>query len=93
MHALFEVAADVLQRAAELSPEAIVESIKGTNLDTIVGNIQWTGEPFPNVAKTKLVGGQWKPGTDFPFDLVVVSNAALPDVPVAGELEPIPGSS
>jgi branched-chain amino acid transport system substrate-binding protein len=93
VHALFEVAADVLKRASEVTPEAIVESIKATNLDTIVGTIQWTGEPFPNVAKTKLVGGQWKPGTDFPFDLVVVSNAALPDVPVGGELEPIPGSS
>jgi hypothetical protein len=39
------------------------------------------------------VGGQWKPGTDFDYDLVVVSNTGLPEVPVAGELEPIPGSS
>jgi branched-chain amino acid transport system substrate-binding protein len=92
-HALVEVAADVLQRTEELSPDAIVASIKATNLDTIVGNIQWTGEPFPNVAKTKLVGGQWKPGTDYPYDLVVVNNAAIPDVPTGGTLEPIPGSS
>jgi len=92
-HALVEVAADVLQRASEVSPDAIVEAIKATALDTIVGTVQWTGEPFPNVAKTKLVGGQWKPGSDFPYDLVVVSNAAIPEVPIGGELEPIPGSS
>jgi len=92
-HALVEVAADVLKRTEELSPDAIVSSIKATNLDTIVGNIQWTGEPFPNVAKTKLVGGQWKPGTDYPYDLVVVGNTAIPDVPTGGTLEPIPGSS
>jgi branched-chain amino acid transport system substrate-binding protein len=92
VHALIEVAVDVLQRATDVTPEAIVGAIGSTNLDTIVGNIQWTGQPFQNVAKTKLVGGQWKKGTDFPFELTVVSNSALPDVPVAGTLDPIPGS-
>jgi branched-chain amino acid transport system substrate-binding protein len=92
VHALFEVAFDVLQRAGELTADAIVESIRATSLDTIVGHIEWTGEPFPNVAKTQLVGGQWKPGTAFPYELVVVSNTALPDVPLGGELEAIPGS-
>lgn len=92
VHALFEVAFDVLQRTEELTSDAIVDSIKATNLETIVGHIEWTGEPFPNVAKTQLVGGQWKPSSDFPYELVVVSNTALPDVPLGGELEPIPGS-
>jgi branched-chain amino acid transport system substrate-binding protein len=93
VHALFEVAADVLQRTEEVSPDAIVAAIEATRLDTIVGHVEWTGDPVPNVAKTRLVGGQWKPGTDFDYDLVVVSNTGLPEVPVAGELEPIPGSS
>lgn len=92
-HALFEVAADVLLRTEEVGADAIVASIQATSLDTIVGHIEWTGEPFPNVAKTTLVGGQWKPGTDFPYDLVVVSNAALTDVPIGGEFELIPGSA
>ena len=93
VHALFEVAADVLQRTSDVNGDAIVESIAATSLDTIVGHIEWTGEPFPNVAKTALVGGQWKPGEEFDYDLVVVTNNALPDVPIAGELEPIPGSA
>ena len=92
VHALFEVAADVLQRATAVTPTAIVDAIKTTNLSTVVGPVQWTGQPFPNVAKTKLVGGQWKTGTDFPFDLTVVSNNALPTVPIGGSLDPIPGS-
>jgi branched-chain amino acid transport system substrate-binding protein len=92
VHALFEVAADVLKRASAVSPTGVVDAIKATNLNTIVGPIQWTGQPFPNVAKTKLVGGQWKKGSTFPFELVVVSNQALTSVPVAGQLEPIPGS-
>ena len=77
-HALFEVATDVLQRTTDLTPDAIVAAIVATNLNTIVGQIQWTGQPFPNVAKTQLVGGQWKKGSDFPYELVVVSNKALP---------------
>jgi branched-chain amino acid transport system substrate-binding protein len=43
----------------------------------------------PNVAKTKLVGGQWRAGTDFPYELVIVANDDLPDVPTGGSLEPI----
>jgi branched-chain amino acid transport system substrate-binding protein len=93
VHALFEVASDVLKRAKKVAPTEIVNAIKTTGLDTIVGHIEWTGQPFPNVAKTKLVGGQWKKGTQFPFELVVVSNTALPDVPTGGQLDPIPGSS
>jgi branched-chain amino acid transport system substrate-binding protein len=92
VHALFEVAADSLKRAGNPDDrEAIVDAIKGTNLDTIVGRIQWTGKPFPNVAKTPLVGGQWRKGSgNVKFDLVIVSNKDHPDIPAAGELQPIP---
>ncbi len=92
-HALFEVAADALKRATDVTPDAIVTAIKSTKLDTVVGHIEWTGTPFPNVAKTKLVGGQWKAGTGtFPYELVVVSNNALSTVPLGGQLEQIAGS-
>jgi branched-chain amino acid transport system substrate-binding protein len=92
VHALFEVAADSLKRAGSPDDrEAIVNAIKGSNLDTIVGRIQWTGKPFPNVAKTPLVGGQWRKGSgDVKFDLVIVSNKDHPDIPAAGELVTIP---
>jgi branched-chain amino acid transport system substrate-binding protein len=92
VHALFEVAADALKRAGNPDDrEAIAGAIKGTDLDTIVGRIQWTGKPFPNVAKTPLVGGQWRKGSgDVKFDLVIVSNKDHPDIPAAGELQPIP---
>jgi branched-chain amino acid transport system substrate-binding protein len=92
VHALFEVAADSLKRAGNPDDrEAIAGAIKGSNLDTIVGHIQWTGKPFPNVAKTPLVGGQWRKGSgNVKFDLVIVSNKDHPDIPAAGELVTIP---
>ena len=90
-HALFELAADALKRTADVDDKStIVEAIKTTNLGTIVGPIDFSTGPVPNVAKTPLVGGQWGPGTDFPYEMVVVSNSLAPNIPTAGTLRPIP---
>jgi branched-chain amino acid transport system substrate-binding protein len=43
----------------------------------------------PNVTKTPLVGGQWVKGTQFPFDVVIVSNKSAPNIPTAGTLKPL----
>jgi branched-chain amino acid transport system substrate-binding protein len=91
-HALFEVAVDVLSRAEDpKDPDAVVSAIQATSLDTVVGNVDWSSGPVPNVAKTRLVGGQWRQGTDTPYDLVIVANDDLPEVPTGGTLEPISG--
>jgi branched-chain amino acid transport system substrate-binding protein len=89
-HALFEVAADVLTRSGDPSdPQAVVDALADTQLDTVVGDLDWSAGPVPNVAKTKLVGGQWRTGTDYPYEIVIVANDDLPDVPTGGSVEPI----
>jgi branched-chain amino acid transport system substrate-binding protein len=91
-HALFEVAVHVLQRAGDVNDrQAIVDAIQATRLDTIVGPIDWTSRlaDFPNVARTPLVGGQWRPGRTWPFELEIVSNATHPEIPADGALKPI----
>jgi branched-chain amino acid transport system substrate-binding protein len=86
-HALFEVVADVVKRAEDLEdPEAIVAAITGTNLDTIVGNVNWANGPINNVTKTPLVAGQWQKEGDA-FDLKIVANSAAPNIPLTGELK------
>lgn len=86
-HALFEVTADVISRAADLDdPLAIVEAIRTTALDTIVGNVDWSNGPVKNVTKTPLVAGQWQKQGDA-FELVVTANANAPEIPVGGELK------
>ena len=86
-HALFEVVADVIKRAEDLEdPEAIVASIVGTDLDTIVGNVNWADGPINNVTKTPLVAGQWQKEGDA-FDLKIVANSYAPDIPLTGELK------
>lgn len=86
-HALFEVVRDVIARAADLDdPAAIVESIKSTSLSTVVGNVDWSNAPVPNVTKTPLVAGQWQKQSEG-FELVITNNAQAPDIPVGGELK------
>lgn len=86
-HALFEVAADVIKRAEDLEdPMAIIAAIAATKLNTIVGNVDWSTGPVPNVSKTPLVGGQWQREGDT-LDLKIVANAQQPDIATTGELK------
>ncbi len=91
-HALFEVAADVLRRTKDVGDRnAIIDAIKETNLNTVVGNVSWKKKgPVPNVAKTKLAGAQWRKGTKTPYNLVVVANKGVPGLKRQGKLQPIP---
>lgn len=85
-HALFEVVADVIQRAEDLDdPAAIVSAIAATNLDTIVGPVNWANGPINNVTKTPLVAGQWQKEGDG-YELQIVGNAGAPEVPITSDL-------
>lgn len=85
-HALFEVVADVIARAEDLEDsDAILAAIAGTDIDTIVGPVNWANGPVPNVTKTPLVAGQWQRQGDG-IDLKIVANATAPNIPTTGEL-------
>jgi branched-chain amino acid transport system substrate-binding protein len=92
-HALFELAVDVMKRAEDVGEgDAVAKAIGRTKLDTLVGPIAWGSDKLPpfaqkNVAKTPLVGGQWRLKTDGGYDLVVVENRLAPNVPLGGKLE------
>jgi len=92
-HALFELAVDVMKRAEDVGEgDAVAKAIGQTKLDTLVGPIAWGSDKLPpfaqkNVAKTPLVGGQWRLKTDGGYDLVVVENRLAPNVPLGGKLE------
>ena len=95
IHALFEVAVDVAKRAGDTTdPDAVVAAIAATKLDTLVGPVTWDGANLPpfaqkNVAKTPLVGGQWRLKDGGGYDLVVVDNKTAPNIPTGGQMEPI----
>ena len=86
-HALFEVVADVIGRSADLEdPDANLEAIRATSVSTIVGDVDWSQGPVPNVTKTPLVAGQWQKQGDG-FELVVTTNTFAPQIPLGGSLK------
>lgn len=95
VHALFEVAADVMKRAKDpTDAAAVIEAIAATKLDTIVGPVTWDGANLPpfatkNVAKTPLVGGQWRLKDSGGYDLVITDNQTAPNIPTGGKMEAI----
>lgn len=94
VHALFEVAADVMKRADPTDSEAVIAAIAASNIETIVGKVAWDGANVPpfaarNIAKTPLVGGQWRLKDGGGYDLVIVDNQTAPNIPTGGKMEAI----
>lgn len=95
VHALFEMAANVMSRVEDSGDgDAVAEAIAATELASIVGRIAFDGAGLPpfaaaNVAKTPLVGGQWRRRDGGGYDLVIVDNSTAPDIPSGGVMEPI----
>ncbi len=83
--------AAALESAGSLEPQAVVDAVAGLSVDTVAGTVDWSTGPFPNIAKTPLVGGQWRqtPGGEHPYELVIVTNEQAPEIPTAGEVEPL----
>jgi len=86
VHALFEVAIDALRRAGGPNRDALTKALGSTKLDTVVGRLDWTAGPSPNVAVTPVVGGQWRRQVSR-YDLTIVSNQGHPEIPRAGSVE------
>jgi len=84
-----EVAVAALEQSATLESADIAAALSGLNIDTVVGPVDFTSGPVPNVAKTPLTGGQWRLGADGGYELVIVVNPDTPEIPTGGTPEPI----
>ncbi len=91
--ALFEVASAAISKSKSTSSADIRDVVKTLKVDTIVGPVDWTSGPVPNVAKTPLVGGQWRLQADGTYQLVIVVNPGHPDIPTGGTPEKIDWSA
>lgn len=95
VHALFEMAADVMGRVEDSrDPDEVAAAIAATQLQSIVGRLAFDGAGLPpfaatNIAKTPLVGGQWRLKNGGGYDLVIVDNSDHPDIPTGGTMEEI----
>ncbi|WP_370321929.1 ABC transporter substrate-binding protein [Oricola sp.] len=74
-HAIWEVAIDALKRSGNpLDKAAVRDAIKATNLNTLIGPVNFSTGPHPNVSTTPIFGGQWVPGEKWMYDLKIVDN-------------------
>lgn len=87
-HAIWEIGIEALKRAGDPHDKEAVRKVLSTmKMDTIVGPINWADTPIKNVSKTSLVGGQWRLGGKYKYELVVVNNDAAPHIPVQSKLK------
>ncbi len=93
IHSLFEMAADVMGRVEDAGdPDEVAEAIAASDVNTVVGRVNWSGEGVPpfaaqNVTKSQLVGGQWRLKDGGGYDLVIVDNKSAPNIPTGGQME------
>jgi branched-chain amino acid transport system substrate-binding protein len=89
-HALFEVMSAALKSAKSTDAKSIATALSKLKVNTVVGTVDWTSGPVPNVAKTPLAGGQWRANVNgHKYDLVIVSNVSGKMIPLGGKAEAI----
>lgn len=92
---LFDTGFQALKASSDpKSKDAVVAAIAGLNTTTMIGKVDFTAGPVPNVSPGPIIGTQWvkaPEGSKFALDYVVTNNATDPAVPVAATLLPYNG--
>jgi branched-chain amino acid transport system substrate-binding protein len=90
-YSLFEVAYAALTAVNNPHDKAeVAAALFNVNISGLAGQLNWTSSknPAPGVVDTPCVGVQWKKGTTYPYEMYVVDNTLMPNVPLTGTLEP-----
>jgi branched-chain amino acid transport system substrate-binding protein len=87
---LLDAGFDALRKSSDpKSKDAVAKSLSTLNTTTMIGKVDFTSGPFPNVSPGPIIGTQWvksAEGSKFPLDYVVTENATDPNVPVGAKL-------
>lgn len=70
---------------------AVAKSLSMLKTTTMMGKIDFTSGPVPNVSPTAMIGAQWvkaPTGSKFKLDYVLTENAADKSVPVSAKIKP-----
>jgi branched-chain amino acid transport system substrate-binding protein len=88
-YSLFEVAVEAFKSVTDPHDKAEVASaLHKLSYTGMCGAIDFTNGPAPGVGIINPVGVQWKPGTQFPWEMKVVDNSLNKSVPIQADLEP-----
>jgi branched-chain amino acid transport system substrate-binding protein len=84
----WELVADVLKRAGSLDKTKLRDTIAATNIDTVMGHIQYKAD---HTAELPITAGQWQKGKDYAWELQIVNAKQYPEIKTtATVLFPIP---
>ncbi len=99
-YSLFEVAKEAFATVDDPHDgDAVADALFKVNYTGMSGPLDFTTGPhidpadpnsptIPGIGIVNPVGVQWKPGTNFDWEMVVVDNSINPDVPIGGDLVP-----
>jgi branched-chain amino acid transport system substrate-binding protein len=95
-HAIWEVGIEALKRARDPHDrKAVRDALRTMKFETIVGTVNWADTPIKNVAKTAVVGGQWRAGTavgsKHKYELLITNNGSAPAIPVQAPVKLLGG--
>jgi branched-chain amino acid transport system substrate-binding protein len=89
VYSLFEIAVQALRDADDpKDKDEVAKNLREMKIDCMSGSLDFSAGPEPGVALLHPVGGQWRPGKQFPWDIVIVDNTADKNVPLGGDLRP-----
>jgi branched-chain amino acid transport system substrate-binding protein len=87
---LVDVGLEALKASGNPKDKASVASaLSKLKLTTMIGNVDFTKGPVPNVSTIPLIGTQWvqaPAGAKYKYDYVITENAADSKIPVAAKL-------
>jgi branched-chain amino acid transport system substrate-binding protein len=88
-YSLFEVAYAALTAVNNPHDKAeVAAALFNVNIKGLAGELNWPASKIPGVVDTPCVGVQWKKGTTYPYEMFVVDNTLMQNVPLTGTLEP-----
>ncbi len=88
-YSLFEVVASALAGVDDPHDKnQVADALFKVKYAGISGPLDFTAGPQPGIGMMRPLGVQWKQGTKYPWDMVVVDNSLNKDVPVGGDLLP-----
>jgi branched-chain amino acid transport system substrate-binding protein len=86
---LFDAGFAALNGAANAKDKAsVAKAISTLNTTTMIGKVDFTSGPVPNVSPGPIIGGQWvaSTGGKFKYDFVITEDATDKNVPVSAKL-------
>ncbi|HEY5210011.1 MAG TPA: ABC transporter substrate-binding protein [Stellaceae bacterium] len=70
--------------------KAVRDAIKGLEVETMTGKVDFKNTHIPSVAKTPMTCGQWvlTKGGKYKYELLIVANKTSPEIPVQAKIKP-----